>query len=52
MAGCAMIGQSVFNVKSGGRGKLYSLVAAVVLTNRIPRRSRFTSTYGNTCWGK
>src|SRR5680860_1728389 len=27
MAGCAMIGQSVINVKSGGRGRLSTLVA-------------------------
>lgn len=31
MAGCAMIGQSVINVKSGGRGRLSSLAAGVVL---------------------
>jgi SulP family sulfate permease len=31
MAGCAMIGQSVINVKSGGRGRLSSLVAGLVL---------------------
>ena len=31
MAGCAMIGQSVINVKSGGRGRLSSLVAGTVL---------------------
>jgi SulP family sulfate permease len=31
MAGCAMIGQSVINVKSGGRGRLSSLVAALFL---------------------
>ncbi|WP_246941756.1 SulP family inorganic anion transporter [Bacillus pinisoli] len=31
MAGCAMIGQSVINVKSGGRGRLSSLVAGVLL---------------------
>lgn len=31
MAGCAMIGQSIINVKSGGRGRLSSLVAGVVL---------------------
>ena len=31
MAGCAMIGQSVINVKSGGRGRLSSMVAGVVL---------------------
>ena len=31
MAGCAMIGQSVINVKSGGRGRLSCLVAGAVL---------------------
>jgi SulP family sulfate permease len=31
MAGCAMIGQSVINVKSGGRGRLSSLLAGVFL---------------------
>jgi len=31
MAGCAMIGQSVINVKSGGRGRLSSLAAGVFL---------------------
>lgn len=31
MAGCAMIGQSVINVKSGGRGRLSSLVAGIFL---------------------
>jgi SulP family sulfate permease len=31
MAGCAMIGQSVINIKSGGRGRLSSLLAGVVL---------------------
>lgn len=31
MAGCAMIGQSVINVKSGGRTRLSSLVAGVFL---------------------
>lgn len=31
MAGCAMIGQSVINVKSGGRGRLSTFVAGVVL---------------------
>ncbi|NEL41336.1 MAG: SulP family inorganic anion transporter, partial [Xanthomonas perforans] len=29
--GCAMIGQSVINVRSGGRGRLSCLVAGVVL---------------------
>lgn len=31
MAGCAMIGQSVVNVKSGGRGRLSTMVAGVFL---------------------
>ena len=31
MAGCAMIGQSVINVKSGARGRLSTLVAGVCL---------------------
>ncbi|MXP61807.1 SulP family inorganic anion transporter [Roseomonas sp. M0104] len=31
MAGCAMIGQSVINVRSGGRGRLSTFTAGVVL---------------------
>ncbi len=31
MAGCAMIGQSVINVKSGGRGRLSALAAGIFL---------------------
>ena len=31
MAGCAMIGQSIINVQSGGRGRLSSLTAGVAL---------------------
>ena len=31
MAGCAMIGQSVINIKSGGRTRLSALIAGVVL---------------------
>lgn len=31
MAGCAMIGQSVINVKSGGRGRLSTLFAGILL---------------------
>ncbi|MDT8310386.1 MAG: SulP family inorganic anion transporter, partial [Methylophaga sp.] len=31
MAGCAMIGQSVINVKSGGRGRLSTMMAGVYL---------------------
>jgi sulfate permease, SulP family len=35
MAGCAMIGQSVINVKSGGRGRLSTLAAGVLLLSMI-----------------
>ncbi len=31
MGGCAMIGQSMINIKSGGRGRLSGITAAVVL---------------------
>tara|TARA_B110000483_G_scaffold243672_1_gene335256 strand:- start:7067 stop:8551 length:1485 start_codon:yes stop_codon:yes gene_type:complete len=31
MAGCAMIGQSVINIKSGGRGRLSTMTAGLVL---------------------
>ena len=31
MAGCAMIGQSVINIKSGGRGRLSTLIAGSFL---------------------
>lgn len=31
MAGCAMIGQSVINMKAGGRGRLSTLTAGIVL---------------------
>lgn len=31
MAGCAMIGQSVINIKSGGRGRLSTLTAGLLL---------------------
>ncbi|MBC5636812.1 SulP family inorganic anion transporter [Ornithinibacillus sp. BX22] len=35
MAGCAMIGQSVINVKSGGRGRLSAFVAGAFLMTLI-----------------
>lgn len=35
MAGCAMIGQSVINVKSGGRGRLSAFAAGVILLGLI-----------------
>jgi SulP family sulfate permease len=31
MGGCAMVGQSIINIKSGGRGRLSGIVAAVAL---------------------
>ncbi|MDT8371936.1 MAG: SulP family inorganic anion transporter [Gammaproteobacteria bacterium] len=31
MAGCAMVGQSIINVKSGGRGRLSAMASGVVL---------------------
>ncbi len=31
MGGCAMIGQSIINIKSGGRGRLSGIVAALML---------------------
>lgn len=31
MAGCAMIGQSLINIRSGGRGRLSTMVAGIVL---------------------
>lgn len=41
MAGCAMIGQSVINVRSGGRGRLSSFVAGVFLMFLILGLQRF-----------
>jgi SulP family sulfate permease len=35
MAGCAMIGQSVINVKSGGRGRLSTFIAGIVLLTMV-----------------
>ncbi len=35
MGGCAMIGQSMINIKSGGRGRLSGITAAVVLLGLI-----------------
>mgnify|MGYP000886235925 CR=1 FL=1 len=31
MGGCAMIGQSIINIKGGGRGRLSGIVAALAL---------------------
>ncbi|MGG6431982.1 SulP family inorganic anion transporter [Anoxybacillus sp. D401a] len=44
MAGCAMIGQSVINVKSGGRGRFSSLVAGVFLMLLIVAFNRIVVT--------
>lgn len=41
MGGCAMIGQSIINIKSGGRGRLSGIVAALALLVFI----LFASTY-------
>lgn len=43
MAGCAMIGQSVINVKSGGRGRLSQLVAGTLLIILVVFLSDFVS---------
>jgi sulfate permease, SulP family len=43
MAGCAMIGQSVINVSSGGRGRLSCLVAGVVLLLLVVYASEWVS---------
>ena len=40
MAGCAMIGQSVINIKSGGRTRLSTLIAGVVLLLMVMRRRK------------
>ena len=43
MAGCAMIGQSVINVKSGGRGRLSTLAAGVILLLMVVFLGRWVS---------
>ncbi|MBR2514819.1 MAG: SulP family inorganic anion transporter [Halomonas sp.] len=43
MAGCAMIGQSVINIKSGGRTRLSSLIAGVVLLMMVVFLSEWVS---------
>jgi SulP family sulfate permease len=43
MAGCAMIGQSVINVSSGGRGRLSCLVAGVLLLVLVVYASEWVS---------
>jgi SulP family sulfate permease len=43
MAGCAMIGQSVINIKSGGRGRLSTLTSGVVLLIMVVFLDRWVS---------
>ncbi|GAB3729973.1 SulP family inorganic anion transporter [Luteimonas pelagia] len=43
MAGCAMIGQSVINISSGGRGRLSCLVAGVLLLVLVVYASEWVS---------
>lgn len=43
MAGCAMIGQSVINVKSGGRGRLSTFLAGVFLLIMVVFLSEYVS---------
>lgn len=43
MAGCAMIGQSMINVKSGGRGRLSTFVAGLVLLILVVVLDRWVS---------
>ena len=43
MAGCAMIGQSVINVKSGGRSRLSTLSAGVILLLMVVFLGRWVS---------
>ena len=46
MAGCAMIGQSIINVKSGGRGRLSTMTAGVLLLILVVFLSDILSIYG------
>jgi sulfate permease, SulP family len=43
MAGCAMIGQSIINVKSGGRGRLSTLLAGIFLLIMVVFLSQWIS---------
>jgi SulP family sulfate permease len=43
MAGCAMIGQSVINIKSGGRGRLSTLFAGILLLIMVVYLSEWIS---------
>ena len=52
MAGCAMIGQSVINVKSGGRGRLSTLIAGIFLMFLNYSVRRFSSSNSNACFSR
>jgi SulP family sulfate permease len=43
MAGCAMIGQSIINIKSGGRGRLSTLSAGIFLILMVVFMSKWLS---------
>ena len=43
MGGCAMIGQSIINIKGGGRGRLSGIVAALMLLMFIVFASRISN---------
>lgn len=43
MAGCAMIGQSIINVKSGGRGRLSTFLAGIILIIMVVFLSKWIS---------
>ena len=49
MAGCAMIGQSGINVKSGGRGRLSTFVAGALFNDPNCFIKRLFSPYSNVC---
>nr|WP_228709773.1 SulP family inorganic anion transporter [Klebsiella variicola] len=52
MAGCAMIGQSVINVKSGGRGRLSTLTAGgAAADGGVPARLGVPDTHGGSGGG-
>ena len=52
MGGCAMIGQSIINVNSGGRGRLSGIVAAVSLlvVHSFWLRCHRTNSNRGACW--
>ena len=52
MAGCAMIGQSVINVKSGGRGRLSMFVAGTALILMVVFLSDWVSKNPDGCVGR